>query len=98
MARLLPHPVADEDRGTDLVVAMPCLEPAHGRLEGPPDPLALRVPEHRTRGDVVERVQVELDAQPPMVALPGLGATPEVRVELLLGPPGGAVDTGQHRP
>ena len=56
------------------------------------------MPEGRPRRDVVEAEQVELDAQTSVVAFLGLLAPPEVRVEVLLGRPGGAVDALQHRP
>ena len=48
--------------------------------------------------DVVEAEQVELDAEPAVVALLGLLAPPQVAVELLLGRPGRAVDALEHRP
>ncbi len=97
MARLLPQPFADHDRRRDLLVAAPLLELAHRALERAPDPLALGVPERGARRDVVEREQVELDAEPAVVALLGLGASPQVGVEVLLGRPGRAVDALEHR-
>ncbi len=76
----------------DLLVAVLRLELAHRPFERPPDPLALRVPERRARGDVVEAVEVELDAQAAVVALLGLLAPPEVGVELILCRPDRPVD------
>ena len=46
----------------------------------------------------MERVQVERDAEPAVVALLRLGPALEVQVELLLGRPGRAVDALEHRP
>ncbi len=46
----------------------------------------------------MEAEQVELDAEPAMVALLGLLAPPQVCVELLLGRPRRAVDALEHRP
>ena len=98
MARLLPELLVDEDRRADLLVAAAGLELAHRALERPPDHLALRVPEGRARRYVVEAVQVELDAEPAVIALLRLGPPPQVLVELLLGRPDRAVDALEHRP
>src|SRR5262249_45568955 len=46
---------------------------------------------------VVEAEQVELDAEPPMVALARLLAPPQVRVELILARPDRAVNALEHR-
>ena len=97
VAGLPPQALADEDRGADLLIAAPLLKLAHGRLQGAPDALALGVPEGRAGADVVEAVQVELDAEAPMVALLRFGAAPEVGVQVLLGRPGGTVDALEHR-
>ena len=97
VAGLLPDAVAHEDRGRDLVVAVALLELAHRAFERPPDPLALRMPERGTRRDVMEAVQVELDAEPAVVALLRLGAPPEVAVQLLLRRPDRAIDPLEHR-
>src|SRR5688572_9753089 len=69
VAGLAPQPLADEDRRGDLLVAAAVLQLAHRTLQGPPDALALRVPEGRARGDVMERIQVERHAEPAVVAL-----------------------------
>src|SRR5690606_22139020 len=87
VAGLAPQPLADEDRRADLLVAAPVLELPHRALERPPDSLALRMPEGRARRDVVEREQVEGDAEPAVVALLRLCPPPQVLVELLLGRP-----------
>ncbi len=98
VAGLLPELLVDQHRGADLVVAAPVLQLAHRRLERPPDPPALGVPEGRPGADVVEAEQVEGDAQAPVVALAGLLAAPQELVELLLGLPDRPVDPLQHRP
>ncbi len=98
MARLLPELLVDDDRRADLLVAAARLELAHRALERPPDQLALRVPEGRARRDVVEAEQVELDAQPAMVALLRLRPAPQIRIELVLGRPDRAVDPLEGRP
>ncbi len=69
VARLLPQLLVDEDRRADLLVAAPRLELAHRAFERPPDHLALRVPERGARANVVEAEEVELDAEPAVVAL-----------------------------
>ena len=96
MARLLPEPLADDDRRADLLVAAAFLQLAHGAFEGPPQALALGMPERRSRADIVEAEQVQLDAQPTVVALLRLLAPPEVLVELLLRRPDRAVDPLEH--
>ncbi len=88
----------DEDRGADLLVAAAGLGLAHRALENSPHPLALRVPERRPRGDVVEAVEVELDTEPAMVALLRLLAAPQELVQLLLIRPDRAVDPLEHWP
>ena len=81
---LPPEPLADDDRRRHLQVAAPVLELAHGALEHAPQELALRVEERRTRADVVEAEQVQLDAELAVVALARLGAAPQERVERVL--------------
>src|SRR5258706_5637848 len=98
MARLLPKLLVDDERRADRLVAAARLELAHRAFERPPDQLALRVPEGRARRDVVEAEQVELDAQPAMVALLRLRPAPEIRIELVLGRPDRAVDPLEGRP
>src|SRR5262245_11042782 len=56
------------------------------------------MPERRARRDVVEREQVELHPEAPVVALARLLAAPEVTVELFLRRPDRAVDALEHRP
>ena len=84
--------MAHEDRGRHLVVAVAGLELAHRALERAPDPLALRMPERGARRHVVEAVQVELDAEPAVVALLRLAPPPQVGVQVLLRRPDRAVD------
>ncbi len=98
MAGLLPQLLVDEDRGAPLLVAAAGLGLAHRALEEAPHPLALRVPERRARRNVVEAIQVELDAEPAMVALLRLLAAPQELVQLVLARPHRAVDPLEHRP
>src|SRR5215207_7570730 len=97
VARLAPESLADDDGRRDLLVAATLLQLPHDGLELPPDQLALRVPERRARRDVVEREEVELDAEPAVVALPGLRAAPQELVELLLRAPDRAIDALELR-
>src|SRR5581483_6254692 len=62
-----------------------------------PDHHALRVPERRARGVLGEVEEVELAAEPAMVAAPRLLEPVEVRVEVFPAVERGAVDTGQLR-
>ena len=63
------------------------------------DHRALRVPEDETGADLlVDREEVELAAEPAVVAPLGLLQPRQVGVELLLRRPGRAVDALQHRP
>src|SRR5262245_54688293 len=98
VTRLPPKPLADDDWRGDLLVAAFRLDLAHRTLEDPPYPLALGVPEDGPRAHVMEAEQVELDAEPSMVSLPGLGAPPQEVVEGLLVRPDRAVDALEHRP
>ncbi len=97
VAGLLPELLADQDRRADLLVTTPVLGLAHGGLKGPPQLLALGVPEGRTRADIVEAEQVQLDTEPAMVAKLGLLPAPQELVEILLRGPGGSVDPLEHR-
>src|SRR5205814_5480221 len=63
VARLLPQALRDEDRGADLLVATPELLIAHRALERPPQALALGMPERGARCDIVEAIEIELDAK-----------------------------------
>ena len=56
------------------------------------------MPEGSTGRDVVEAEQVQLNAKTPVIAQPGLLATPEVLVELLLGRPDRAVNALERWP
>ena len=86
-----------EERRLHLDVAAPrVLAPAEV-LELVPDHHPLRVPERRA-GRVLAKVEeVELRAEPPVVALARLLEPLEVRVEILLAVERGAVDPGQLR-
>ena len=97
MARLLPEVLAHDDRGGDLLIAASLLHLAHRTFERAPKSLPLRVPEGAPGRDVVEREEVQRDAELAMIALARLIATPEVLVDLLLRLPCGAIDALQHR-
>ena len=97
VAGLLPELLVDERRRVDLLVAATRLELAHGVLQRPVQGPALGMPERGARRDVVEAEQVELDAEPAMVAQLRLLAAPEVLIQLLLGRPDRAVDPLEHR-
>src|SRR5207244_10832214 len=61
------------------------------------DHRALRVPEHQPRAHVLlNREQVELLPQHPVVALLGLLEPPQIALELVLGEPGGTVYALPH--
>src|SRR4029079_8414584 len=98
VARLAPDLLAHDDRRRHLEVVPTGLELAHYALERSPDELDPGMPERHRRADVVEAEQVQLDAEPAVVALLGLCAPPEERVELLPGSPHRAVDPLEHRP
>src|SRR5205823_1430238 len=91
LAELLPvtrgHPerlVVDERR-LHLAVATSGVLASAQVLELVPDRHPLRVPKRRPRRVLVEVEQVELPADPAVVALAGLLELPEVSVEVLLG-------------
>ncbi len=94
----LPHISLVDVRCTDLHVAAIVQvgrEPLHEFVEHAG---ALRVIEHQSAaGELVEVEQVELLAEFAVVALLGLLEPREVRVEILLREPRGAVDALQHR-
>src|SRR5918995_162753 len=59
----------------------------------------LRMPEDETGADLlVDREEVGLAAEPAMIAALGLFQPRQVRVQLVLGWPGRAIDALQHRP
>src|SRR5579884_360199 len=101
LAELLPvaggHPqlALEDERRLHLVVAAPRVLPPPQVLEHVPDHHPLRVPEGRPRRDVVEVEQVELHAEPAMVARPRLFEPLEVRVEVGLRVERRPVDAGE---
>src|SRR6185369_1915551 len=62
-----------------------------------PDDIALRVPEDRAVRLLLEVEQVHLRAELAMVALGGFLEPMQMRIELLLVEPAGAVDAREHR-
>ena len=97
VARLLPEVLAHDNRRGDLLIAASLLHLAHRTFERAPESLPLRVPEGTPGRNVVEREEVERNAELAMIALARLIATPEVLVDLLLCLPCGAIDALQHR-
>ncbi len=77
-------------------VAVLAVEPAHEAHQLVVDNGALRVEERRRRRQRREEEEVELPAEPAVVAAPRFLEMGEVGVELLLRGEGGAVDTLQH--
>src|ERR1035437_7247181 len=71
VARLLPQLLVDEHGRSHFLVAAPVLDLTNCGLEGPPQALALGVPEGRAGADVVEAEQIQLDAEAAMIALLG---------------------------
>ena len=97
VARLLPEPLADEDRRRDLLVPTGVEVLTHEPLELAHHGPAVRQPEGRAGRDVVKREQIELAPELAVVALLRLLEPPEVLVELLLREPRRAVDPLEHR-
>src|ERR1017187_4117473 len=60
VARLLPQLLVDKKRRAYLLVAAPVLDFANGRLERPPQALALGMPERRAGTHVMEAEQIQL--------------------------------------
>ena len=95
--RLLPEPLVDEDRGRDLLVAPGVLHLPRVTLQLPEHDHALREPEGRPGGDVLEHEEVQLPAELPVVPALGLFDAPEVAIQLLLARPRRPVDPLEHR-
>ncbi len=98
VARLLPELLVDDQRGADLLVAAAVLDLPDRGFQGPPQALALGVPEGGAGADIVEAVEIELHAQTAVIAALRLLAPVQVGVQLFLAGPDGAVDPLQHRP
>ena len=92
VARLLPLVGVHHLRGLHLAIACIVDRAAHIAFELPPDGEAMRVPEYRTMRLLLQVKQVHLAAQFAMVALGGFFEAQQVRVELLLVEPAGAID------
>ena len=97
MAGALPDlHVVEDGRSHLLVAALPVqLTPQRGQLV--PDHHPARMPERRARRHVREVEQVELTAQPAVVAEACLLDPFQVLVQRRLVEEGGSVDAGQHR-
>ncbi len=95
VARLLPEVLVEDLRALDLLVAVVTVHLAHVLLHALPDRPALRVPENRAGGMLVDVEQVEFAAEAAVVALFGLLDALDVRLQVLLVGPGGAVDALQ---
>ena len=93
---LLPQALVEQLRAFDLLVAGVAIDGAHVLLDLLPERPALRMPEHDTGRDVVDVEQVELAAEPAMVALLGFLEHAQVLLQLVLGRPRGAVDALEH--
>ena len=97
MARGFPERAVEQLRGPDLDVAGGIEAAPHVGLDRAVDRPALGVPERRAGRFLLEVEQVELLAEPAVVAALGLREPVQVVVELLAARPGGAVDALQHR-
>ncbi len=93
---LLPQVDRVDDRRAHLAVAALPVELAPERCQLVPDHHPPRMPERPTRRDVAHVEQVELAAEPAVVAAAGLLQPLEVSLEVALREEGGAVDAGQH--
>ena len=97
VAGLFPLPGVHDLRRLDLAIAGG-IEPApHIGLEGAIDDKAARVPEDAAMGFFLQVEQIHLAAQLAMVALRRFLEPRQMRLELLLVEPAGAIDAGQHR-
>ena len=96
VARRLPQRARHELRRVDLAIARGALLRAHVLDERAEQLPALRVPEHRADGLVLEVEQVHLPAELAVVAALGFLEAIEIGLELLRVRPCGAVDALQH--
>ena len=85
-----------ESAGAHLEVAVLAIDAAHVLLDLLPDRPALRMPEHEPRRLLLHVEEIELRAEPPVVALLRLLEHLEIRVLVFLLRPGGAVDALEH--
>ncbi|MEY9489802.1 hypothetical protein RKD26_005596 [Streptomyces calvus] len=85
-------------RGVDELVALLLVAAARVVLHDPADDAALGVEDGEAGADLLrDGEQVQLAAELAVVALLGLGEELQVRLQLVLGRPGGAVDALEHR-
>lgn len=97
MAGLLEELALGGVRRVDELVALLLVAAARVVLHGPADDAALGVEDGEAGADLVgEGEQVQLAAEAAVVALGGLLQELQVRLELVLGGPGGAVDALEH--
>ncbi|CAM5594121.1 hypothetical protein STENM223S_02733 [Streptomyces tendae] len=85
-------------RGVDELVALLLVAAPRVVLHHPADDAALGVEDGEAGADLLrDGEQVQLAAELAVVALLGLGEELQVRLQLVLGGPGGAVDALEHR-
>ena len=96
VAGLLPLTRVHNLRGLDLAVARTVDGAAHIGLQLAPDAVALGVPEHAAMGFLLEVEKIHLRTQLAVIALGGFFQPHEVRVQLLLVEPAGAIDAAEH--
>src|SRR6516225_10414133 len=96
MAGGLPQYLVQDLRRVHLAV-IAGKAPAHVGDDGLENRPALRVPEHHTGPFFLEVKEVELAAEPAVIALLGFLDLPEISVELVLLCEGRTVNAGQHR-
>ena len=97
VARLFPLAGVHHLRGLDLAIAAAVHLAAHIRFQLAPDAIALGMPENAAMRFFLQVEQVHLAPQLAVVALGGLFQPVEMRVELLLVEPAGAIDARKLR-
>ena len=93
---LLPQTLVEQLRALDFLVAIVLINAAHVLLHALPQGPTLWVPENQSRRMVVNMKQVQFAAQFAVVTLLGLFQHRQVLLQVILGRPGGAVNTLQH--
>ena len=96
VAGLFPLARVHDLRGFHLLVSGRVQPAAHIGFQLAVDDEAARVPEHAAMGFFLQVEQVHLAAQLAVVALGGFLQPQQMRVELLLVEPGGAIDAAEH--
>ena len=91
-----PQALVDDLRAFDLLITVVSVDLAHVLLNGLPDGPAFGVPEHQTRGMLIDVKQVEFSAQFAMVALFRFFQACQVLLQIVLASPGRAINTLQH--